>query len=115
MTATFLLIRHAAHVEYGRVLSGRRPNVALSQEGLAQAAVLADLLGTAPVKAVYTSPRERAWYTAREIAEPHELAVIMEPALDEIDFRLLIAILLGAAVAVSALGSGISLRRFLRV
>ena len=85
MTATFLLIRHAAHVEVGRVLTGRRPNIALSREGLEQARVLADLLGTAPVKAVYTSPRERAWYTAREIAEPHELPVTMEAALDEID------------------------------
>jgi hypothetical protein len=31
------------------------------------------------------------------------------------NFPLLIAVLFGAAVAVSALGSGISLRRFLRV
>ena len=42
-----------------------------------------------------------------------DFALIAAP--DTIDFRLLIAILLGAAVAVSALGSGISLRRFLRV
>jgi cell division transport system permease protein len=32
-----------------------------------------------------------------------------------IDFRLLILILLGACVTVSALGSGLTLRRFLRV
>ena len=31
------------------------------------------------------------------------------------NFPLLIAVLLGASVAVSAIGSGISLRRFLRV
>jgi hypothetical protein len=31
------------------------------------------------------------------------------------NFPLLIAVLLGASVAVSAVGSGISLRRFLRV
>jgi cell division transport system permease protein len=42
-----------------------------------------------------------------------DFALIAAP--DTIDFRLLIAILLGAAVAVSSLGSGISLRRFLRV
>jgi cell division transport system permease protein len=42
-----------------------------------------------------------------------DFALIAAP--DTIDFPLLIAILLGAAVAVSALGSGISLRRFLRV
>jgi cell division transport system permease protein len=34
---------------------------------------------------------------------------------DMIDFRALIAILMGAAIAVSAAGSGLSLRRFLRV
>jgi cell division transport system permease protein len=42
-----------------------------------------------------------------------DFALIAAP--DTIDFRLLIGILLAAAVAVSALGSGLSLRRFLRV
>ena len=42
-----------------------------------------------------------------------DFALIAAP--DTIDFRLLIAILLAAAVAVSALGSGLSLRKFLRV
>lgn len=86
MTATVLLVRHARHVEYGRVLSGRRRDVALSSEGLEQAAILADLLGTLPLAAVYSSPRERAWYTAREIAEPHGLKVTAEERLDELDF-----------------------------
>ncbi len=39
--------------------------------------------------------------------------LISQPAM--IDFRLLIAVLMGCAIAVSAAGSGISLRRFLRV
>lgn len=86
MTATVLLVRHAAHVELGRTLSGRRRDIALSPEGLDQAAIVADLLGTLPIDAVYSSPRERAWYTAREIAEPHELKVQIEDRLDEIDF-----------------------------
>jgi broad specificity phosphatase PhoE len=60
---------------FGRTLSGRRRDVALSPEGLEQAEIVADLLGTEPLAAVYSSPRERAWYTAREIAEPHELKV----------------------------------------
>jgi cell division transport system permease protein len=42
-----------------------------------------------------------------------DFALIAAP--DTIDFRALIAILLVAAVSVSALGSGLSLRRFLRV
>jgi broad specificity phosphatase PhoE len=86
VTATILLVRHAAHVELGTVLSGRRRDVALSREGLEQAAIVADLLSTAPLAAVYSSPRERAWYTARDIAEPHALEVRIAEGLDEVDF-----------------------------
>ena len=60
--------------------------MALSAEGLEQAAILADLLGTASIAAVYSSPRERAWYTAREIAEPHGLKPAIIDDLDEVDF-----------------------------
>ena len=42
-----------------------------------------------------------------------DFALIAAP--DTMNFPLLVAILLGAAVGVSALGSGLSLRRFLRV
>jgi cell division transport system permease protein len=42
-----------------------------------------------------------------------QFALIAAP--DTMNFPLLIAVLLGASVAVSAVGSGISLRRFLRV
>lgn len=86
MTATILLVRHAAHVELGRTLSGRRRDVALSPEGIEQARIVADLIGAEPIAAVYSSPRERAYYTAREIAEPHELKVTIEDGLDEVDF-----------------------------
>ncbi|HEX8580211.1 MAG TPA: histidine phosphatase family protein [Allosphingosinicella sp.] len=86
MTATILLIRHAAHVELGLTLSGRRRDVALSPEGLEQASIVADLLGMDPISAVYSSPRERAYYTARAVAEPHELAVNVVEDLDELDF-----------------------------
>jgi broad specificity phosphatase PhoE len=86
VSATILLVRHAAHVELGEVLSGRRRDVALSAEGLEQASIVADLLGTLPLAAVYSSPRERAWYTARDIAEPHDLKVQVADGLDEVDF-----------------------------
>ena len=87
MSATkILLVRHAAHVELGRILSGRRRDVALSREGLEQAAIVADLLGAEPIAAVYSSPRERAWYTARDVAEPHGLKVEVADGLDEIEF-----------------------------
>jgi broad specificity phosphatase PhoE len=80
------LVRHAAHVELGNILSGRRRDVALSNDGLEQAQIVADLLGIEPISAVYSSPRERAWYTARDIAEPHDLKVQVADDLDEVDF-----------------------------
>ena len=60
--------------------------MSLSQDGLEEARIVADLLSVEPIAAVYSSPRERAWYTAREIAEAHELKVEALDALDEIDF-----------------------------
>ena len=86
VTATILLIRHAAHVELGRTLSGRRRDVALSGDGMEQAEIVADLLGVEPLSAVYSSPRERAYYTGRAIAEPHGLKVAVAEGLDEVDF-----------------------------
>jgi broad specificity phosphatase PhoE len=86
VTATILLIRHAAHVELGRILSGRRRDVALSAEGLEQTEIVADLLSVEPLAAVYSSPRERAYYTARAIGEAHDLKVQIVDGLDEVDF-----------------------------
>ena len=86
MTATILLIRHAAHVELGRTLTGRRRDVALSSEGLEQSEIVGDLLGVEPITAVYSSPRERAFYTARAVADPHEHKVRIADGLDEVDF-----------------------------
>lgn len=60
--------------------------MALSREGLEQAAIVADLLGTQTLAAVYSSPRERAWYTARDIAERHGRKVQVRDGLDEVDF-----------------------------
>lgn len=60
--------------------------MSLSRDGLEQAEIVADLLGVEPIAAVYSSPRERAWYTARGIADAHELKVEISGALDEVDF-----------------------------
>ena len=86
MTLNLLLIRHAAHVELGRTLSGRRRDIALSEDGLQQAEIVADLLAVEPLDAVYSSPRERAWYTARELAERLGQKVRPSDGLDEVDF-----------------------------
>lgn len=60
--------------------------MALSSEGLEQAEIVSDLLSVEPLAAVYSSPRERAYYTARTIAEPHDLKVQISDGLDEVDF-----------------------------
>jgi probable phosphoglycerate mutase len=86
MTAKILLIRHASHLESGRILSGRRRDVSLSPEGLEQSEIVGDLLGVEQLAGVYSSPRERAYYTARDIAEPHAIKVDVVDSLDELDF-----------------------------
>lgn len=86
MTTTLLLIRHGAHVELGRTLTGRRPDIRLSADGLLQAEIVADLLAVEPIAAVYASPRERAFYTARELADRLEQKVRRSEGLDELDF-----------------------------
>ena len=74
MGATTLhLVRHAAHGLLGRVLAGRMPGVALTAEGTAQADALADALAGRPIRAVLSSPVQRAQATAAPIAARHGL------------------------------------------
>ena len=82
MTATILLIRHAAHAEVGAVLSGRRPGLALSPRGREQAERLARRLAGWRIDAVQTSPVERARQTAEAIGG----TIADVAALDEVDF-----------------------------
>ena len=85
-TTTLHLVRHAAHGLLGRVLAGRKPGVALSAEGMAQADALADVLAGHPVRAVLSSPVQRAQETAMPIAARHRLPVLTDAGLDELDF-----------------------------
>jgi probable phosphoglycerate mutase len=83
---TILLIRHGEtnFVKEGR-LSGRLPNVHLNEKGRAQAKALAEKLAQAPIKAVYSSPLERAYQTAEPIAQALGLEVVLRPGLIETD------------------------------
>lgn len=85
MTATLLLIRHAAHTDFGERFTGRADGAPLSEAGAAQAAALAARLAETPVSAVYASPRLRAQQTAKAVAGPHSVEVETVEALDEID------------------------------
>lgn len=85
MTVAYL-VRHAAHDRVGTTLCGRMPGVTLGNEGRAQAERLAERLAFSGVRAVRSSPRERATETAAPIARRLRLDVEEDADLDEIDF-----------------------------
>ena len=65
-----LLIRHGEN-DYTKKhkLAGHLPNVHLNERGQKQAQDLAEALKYVPIKAIYSSPLERAVETATAIAE----------------------------------------------
>jgi probable phosphoglycerate mutase len=83
---TVLLIRHGENDFITRQrLAGRLPGVHLNEKGRAQARVLAAALKDVLLKAVYSSPLERALETAQPIAAAHGLRVVKRPGLIETD------------------------------
>jgi len=81
-----LLIRHGEndYVKTGK-MAGRIPGVHLNQRGQDQARALSDALLGAPIKALYSSPLERALETAQPISETHKLKIVEEPDLMDTD------------------------------
>jgi probable phosphoglycerate mutase len=77
-----LLIRHGEneYVKTGK-LAGRLPGVYLNERGQKQAQALGEALKDIPIKAIYSSPLERAMETAEPIAAPHKLTIQQEPDL----------------------------------
>lgn len=77
-----LLIRHGEneYVKTGK-LAGRLSDIHLNERGQKQAQALADALKDVPIKAIYSSPLERAIETATPIAEARKLQIIPEPDL----------------------------------
>jgi probable phosphoglycerate mutase len=65
---TFLLIRHGDTDAVDHVLAGSAPGWHLNARGLQQVRSLAQRLSSTPIRAVYTSPLERAIETAEAIA-----------------------------------------------
>lgn len=64
-------------------MAGRIPGVHLNEKGKYQAQALAEALKDVPLKAVYSSPLERAMETAAPIAKSHHLNIVQEPGLME--------------------------------
>ena len=73
---TFLLIRHGETDAVGKSLMGWAPGWRLNETGRRQVERLSKRLTQLPLRAVYTSPLERARETAESIARPHGVAWI---------------------------------------
>jgi 2,3-bisphosphoglycerate-dependent phosphoglycerate mutase len=78
-----ILIRHALPVRR-EVLEGAA-DPELSEDGLAQARLLADYLGTEPIHAVYASPLRRAVQTAQPLSQRLDLTVTIVEDVAEYD------------------------------
>lgn len=77
-----LLIRHGEndYVKTGK-MAGHIPGVHLNERGQKQAQALGEALKDVPIKAIHSSPLERAMETAQPIATAHQLQIIQEPGL----------------------------------
>jgi probable phosphoglycerate mutase len=84
--AILLLIRHGEN-DYARrgLLAGRLPGVHLNDNGRLQAERVAEALSKMPIRAIYSSPLERALETARPLARRLRLRVEKVPNLLESD------------------------------
>ena len=81
-----LLIRHGENDVMQHRLAGRTPGVSLNDTGRQQAGQLAQALKDAPIRAVYSSPLDRAVETAAPIANSHGLVLQIRPALIEVNY-----------------------------
>ena len=81
-----LLVRHGEneYVKTGK-MAGRLPGVHLNERGRQQAAELAKALAGVPLKAIYSSPLERAVETAEPIAAGRKLEIQLRPDLMDND------------------------------
>ena len=81
-----LLIRHGEneYVKTGK-LAGRLPGIHLNERGQKQAQALGEALKDVPIKAIYSSPLERAMETATPIANARNLQIIQEPDIMDAD------------------------------
>ncbi|HZD92156.1 MAG TPA: histidine phosphatase family protein [Pseudolabrys sp.] len=86
MATTFFLVRHATHGLIERVLMGRTDESILTGEGRAQADRLGRFFAGRQVEEVQSSPRSRARDTAAPIATHLGRPIVIEPALNELDY-----------------------------
>ncbi len=83
---TVHLVRHAEHSQFGRALTGRTAGVGLTEAGREQARRLAACYAGGEVRAVLTSPVQRARETAAAVGGVLGVEPQIHDGLDEIDF-----------------------------
>lgn len=83
---TFFFVRHGVTSHTGHKLSGWMPDIPLNDEGRRQAEAAADHLSGVSFKAVYSSPIDRCYETAKIVAARHSLKVLKDDALGEVDY-----------------------------
>jgi probable phosphoglycerate mutase len=88
-----VLIRHAhSEANAAGILSGRLPNVHLSEKGIAQAEDLARRLGNFPVSSLRISPMERCfqtispWLNSVVLSNNPKFEPLIDPELTEVDY-----------------------------
>ena len=83
---TLLLIRHGENDYLKKNKSpGRLPGIHLNTRGRQQAAELAQTLSSLPIKALYSSPLERAVETAEPLSQSLGLEIQLRPDLTDTD------------------------------
>ncbi|MGH2776030.1 MAG: MSMEG_4193 family putative phosphomutase [Actinomycetota bacterium] len=82
----FYLVRHGVTSHTGHRLSGRMPDIHLSDAGIAEAEVAATSLAKVRLKSIYSSPIDRCIETARTIAHKHHLVVRTRKDLTEVEY-----------------------------
>ena len=80
------LIRHGENDVMHSSLAGRLPGVHLNERGRKQSNDLVELLKNQPLRAIYSSPLERAIETAEPLAFATSQKIQIEPRLLEIDY-----------------------------
>lgn len=79
----FLLIRHGETDAVGKSIMGWAPGWHLNRNGQRQVEALTARLAKAPIRAIYTSPLERAVETAEAVAHPHGIELRRDDAFGE--------------------------------
>lgn len=81
-----IFLRHGqAKNNIERILTGRTPNVPLTEKGIEQAEKTAKFLEQMNISAIYSSPIERAKHTAEIVAKHNSLDVAIDDRLIELD------------------------------